>query len=323
MRLSAQLRAFSAVLLLFTSGLSGQTPIAFHARIVVEDGVPPPASPQIVPDPRGACAIRWLFGNGTVEYVTGLSPRHDRPQSDECKVTIRLPGYRKLETTLRNGAVVVLERLGTHSSPTVSLTTLKAPESARRAFEKGVGEASRKKWEAAQRDFERAVTLYADYAPAWTGLGAVLAAQSKPQESRAAWERAVKSDPAYAKAWVHLAHLAVEQGRNQDALDASAHAVQLSPSGYPEVYVDQAVASLALGRVTEAEESARRAVEIDTAHEVPDAEKTLGLALAAKGDRQGAIEHFQEYLKVAPKAADAAQIQQRIEELRSAAKPKS
>jgi tetratricopeptide (TPR) repeat protein len=323
MRSTAKLCAFFTLLLLCAPGLHGQTPISFHARIVVEDGVPPATTPQIVPDPRSACTIRWFFGNGTVEYVTGVSPLRDRPQSDECPVTIRLSGYRKMDTTLRDGAVVVLERLGTHSSPTVSLATLKAPERARRAFEKGVAEASGKKWAAAQGDFERAVSIYADYAPAWTALGAVLAAQSKPKEAEGAWERAVKADPAYAKAWVRLAHLAVEQGRNEDALDAAARAVQLDPSGYPEVYVDRAVAGLALGRVTEAEGSARRAVEIDTAHEVPEAERTLGLALAAKGDRQGAIEHFQKYLKAAPKAADAAQIQQKIEELRAAPKPKS
>lgn len=294
----------------------GQT-MTFHARIVIDDGVPPPVTPQIIPDPMGSCTIVNVFGNGTVEYMTG-----ERSRSDECKVTIRLSGYRKTETTLRNGGVVVMTRLGTRSNPTVSLITLKAPEDARRAFEKGVAAVSSKKWAAAQKEFERAVASYPDYAPAWSALGEVLAEEAKPREARAAWERAVKADAKYAKAWVRLTHLEVEEGRMQDALEAASRAVQLDPRGFPGVYVDQAMANLELKRVGDAEESARRAVDLDTDHEVPRAERVLGLVLAAKGDRTGAAEHLKKYLKISPKAVDAAEVRQRIAELEAAPKSK-
>jgi tetratricopeptide (TPR) repeat protein len=288
--------------------------MTFHARIVINDGVPPPVTPLIIPDPIGGCTIVNVFGNGTVEYTTG-----ERSRSDECQVTIRLAGYRKTDVTLRNGGVIVMGRLGSHSNPTVSLVTLKAPEDARRAFEKGVAAVSGKKWAAARKEFERAVASYPDYAPAWSALGEVLAEESKPREARAACEQAVKADPKYAKAWVQLTHLAVEEGRMQDALKAADRAVQLDPGGFPAVYVDQAIASLDLQHVRDAEESARRAVDLDSDHELPRAERVLGLVLAAKGDRKGAIEHFKKYLKMSPKAADAAKVKQRIAGLEAGA----
>jgi tetratricopeptide (TPR) repeat protein len=178
-----------------------------------------------------------------------------------------------------------------------------------------VAGASAKKWAAAQKEFERAVSIYPDYAPAWSGLGQALAEESKPLEARAACERAVKADPRYAKAWVQLAHIAVEAKRMPDAVIAADRAVQLEPQGFPAVYVDRAIASLDLHHVQEAEENARRAIDLDTEHEIPRAERVLGTILAAKGDRAGAIEHFKTYLKILPKAADAADVKQRIAEL--------
>jgi TolA-binding protein len=59
----------------------------------------------------------------------------------------------------------------------------------------------------------------------------------------------------------------------------------------------------------------RRAIALDTGHEIPRAERVLGTILAAKGDRAGAIEHFKAYLKIFPKATDAADVKQCVAEL--------
>jgi tetratricopeptide (TPR) repeat protein len=262
------------------------------------------------------CAILEIFGNGMVQYVV---PPYLR--SDSCPVTIRLSGYRKNQAVLRNGAVIVMKRPGSYANPTVSLTTLEAPEDARKAFEKGVAAMVGKKWAPAQMEFERAVAAYPEYAPAWAALGEVLVEQSQPQPARQAFERAVKSDSKFAPAWAQLARLAADEGRMQDAFAAAERALQLDATGFPGVYVSQAMADLALQRLDAAEKSARRAVALDTFHEIPLAERVLGSVLAAKGDREGAIQHWQKYLEMSPHAGDAEEVRKQIAATRTSARP--
>ncbi len=303
--------------LLFLAQAASSQMVTYRAQIVVDQGVPPPTSPMIHPDPPAQCAIEEVFGNGNVQYA--VPPFRN---SDSCPVTIQLSGYRKNQAILRNGAVIVMKRPGSYANPTVSLTTLAAPEDAKKAFRKGVGAMVGKKWAVAQKEFERAVAAYPEYAPAWGALGEVLVEEAQPQPARQAFERAVKSDPKFAPGWAQLARLAADEGRMQDALAAAERAIQLDATGFPAVYVSQAMANLALKRLDVAEKSARRAVELDTFHEIPLAERVLGSVLAAKDDREGAIEHWQKYLELSPKADDAAEVRKRIAETRPGSEPR-
>ena len=298
-------------------GQPGSYMATYRAQIMVDQGVPPPSSPLIRPDPPVVCSIEEVFGNGIVQYAMPSVLR-----SDSCPVTIQLSGYRKNQAILRNGAVIVMKRPGSYANPTVSLITLAAPEEARKAFQKGVAAMVGKKWAPAQKELERAVAAYPEYAPAWGALGEVLVEQSQPQPAREAFERAVKSDAKFAPAWAQLARLAADEGRMQDALAAAERALQLDATGFPGVYTSQAMADLALERLDAAEKSARRAVELDTFHEIPLAERVLGSVLAAKGDHEGAIRHWQKYLEMSPNAEDAAKVKKRIAESRAGSEPR-
>ncbi len=64
-----------------------------------------------------------------------------------------------------------------------------------------------------------------------------------------------------------------------------------------------------------AEANARRATDLDTAHEIPRAELLLASTLIARGDRAGALQHFRKYLEIVPKATDAEQVKRAIAEL--------
>jgi tetratricopeptide (TPR) repeat protein len=293
----------------------------FHAKIVLEGGAPLPTTPQIIPALSDllvpSCRIFNVFGNGNVVYAVDWRSRrtYDQATADVCVVRIRLAGYRQAEVTLRNGAVIVLKRIGDHEGSTVSVTTLKAPEEARKAYGQGAAAMSQKKWARAQAGFERAVAIYPDYAPAWSELGEVFLEQSKPKEARAAYERALEADPKYVKPYLQLTRLALNEGRTQDAVGIAERALELNPVEFPGIYFYYAVANYNLKRLDVAERSARRAIELDADHEIPRAENLLGSVLAAKGDQRGAIEHLRRYLAISPQATDAAEVRQRIAEL--------
>jgi tetratricopeptide (TPR) repeat protein len=299
----------------------GQT--RYRAKIVTEDGTPLPTSPQIIPAQSERlmmnCAITTMFGDGTVEYVVNWRSRpYDPALVDVCDVTIRLKGYQITQATLRSGGVVVLKRIGDHEGSVVSMTALKAPEPAKKAYGKGVVAMTDEKWAAAQKNFERAVEIYPEYAAAWSDLGEVFQHQSNPKEARAAWEHAVQADPGYVKPYVQLARQALEEKRMEDAANIADKALALNPVEFPSIYYYDAAANYNLRRFDLCEKSARRTIDLDARHEIPRAHLLLGSALIVKGDRNGALEHLRKYLELSPNAQDAPQVNQMIAKLESA-----
>ncbi|MGO9097661.1 MAG: tetratricopeptide repeat protein [Bryobacteraceae bacterium] len=291
----------------------------YHAKIALEDGTPLPTTPlitvQLSEQLRTTCRIYNVFGNGDVIYQV-VYMRYASTQPDECPVTIRLKGYQTLNVTLRDGAAIVLKRVGgDHEGSTVSASALHAPPEARKAYEKGVAAMSDQKWAKAQQDFERAVAAYPDYAPAWTDLGETLSQQSKPKEARAAWERAVQADPKYVKPYLQLIRMALSDNRNEDASQLAERAMEVNSLEFPAIFFYHAVANLNLHHLDVAEKSALRAIELDANHEIPRAEHLVGTLLAARGDRQGAIQHLNKYLELSPKASDADKVRQLIADL--------
>jgi tetratricopeptide (TPR) repeat protein len=306
--------------LLASAGVLAVQGQRFHATLVTEDGTPPAISPQITPDLTQrlvpGCRILSIFGNGTVEYLVDWRSRpYDPATADLCSVTIRLNGFRTTQTTLRHDAVIVLKRIGFHEGSTVSMTEIRAPEPARKAYAKGVAAMNRKKWAAAQKDFEQAVEIYPAYAAAWSDLGEILNEQSKSKDAHDAWDRAVQADPKYIKPYLQLTKLALDERRTEDAVSMAERTMAINSTEFPVIYYYHAAANYNLKHFDVAEKSARRAIDLDSNHELPRAELLLGSTLAAEGDRRGAVEHLKKYLKISPKSVDAAQVERAIVDL--------
>ena len=301
-------------LLLLTVTASAQ--LVYNAKIVVEGDTPTPSAPQVIaklaPNMEPLCYFN-VFGNGTVDFRVNRRAREITPKDmDECPVTIKLAGYVTMEATLHNRAVIVLKRAGDHEGSMVSMASINAPKEARKAYEKGVAAASEKKWETAQKSFEKAIEIYPQYAQAWCYLGESLQAQSQGKAARAAWEKAIDLEPKYLKAYLQSARLALQEGRLQDVLALTDKAITMNPIEFPGIYFFNAVAHFNLKQWDAAERSARQAVENDNMHEIPAAENVLGSALVNKGDLKGALEHFRRYLEYSPGANDAAEVKKRI-----------
>ncbi|MGD0136029.1 MAG: tetratricopeptide repeat protein [Bryobacteraceae bacterium] len=311
--------AFRAGILVF-AGVAAASAQTYHAIITTEDGSPLPTSPQIIPSLSDRlvqeCVIVNIFGNGSVQYAVNLRSRpYDPSTADMCDVSIRLKGYRPMQATLRNDTTVVLKRMGLHEGTTVSASALNAPEPAKKAYGKGVNAMNDEKWPAAQKNFEKAVEIDPDYAQAWSDLGEVLQKQAKPTEARAAWEKAVQADPKYIKPYIQLTMLDLQEKKPEDAVAIGGKAVAMNPLEFPQLYFYYAAANYNLKHLDVAEVNARRATELDNAHEIPRAELLLASVLIAKGDRAGGLQHFRKYLEIVPKAPDAEQVKRAIAQL--------
>jgi tetratricopeptide (TPR) repeat protein len=311
----------ASVLLLGIVAASAQI---YTAKIVIEGDTPTPSAPTVTAKLSNRlvamCALN-VFGNGTVEYVINWRSRdYDVHDADSCPVTIKLSGYRTMDATLRSGAIIVLKRIGDHEGSMVSMTSLNAPKDAKKAYEKGEAAMSERKWPVAQKNFEKAVAIYPQYAQAWCDLGESLHAQSQGKEARAAWESALQADPKYLKTYLQAARLALEERRVQDALEITDWAILQNPIEFPGIYFFNAVANFNLKHMDAAEKSARQAIEHDSVHEIPRAEslrdravqKVLGILAEGSGcryceaaDRLARASHGRCTLRVEPGKSSA------------------
>jgi Flp pilus assembly protein TadD len=300
----------------------------YRATLALDSGGNLPSTPMFSPPQAGEdlppCHIVNAFANGLVIYMVPVvrDPGSDpvmRRFEDKCAITIWLKGYRKVNATLHDGAVITLKQIGDPAGSTVSVTALQVPKDAAKAYDKGLEAMGDGKLPAARKQFERAVALDADYAQAWSELGEVLEQLSEPKEAAEACEHALKADPKYGRPYLQLMRMAVSDKRMQDAATLGDRAIHQDPVEFPGIYYYAALANYELKQADVAERAARRAIELDGSHEYPASEEVLGKVLADKGDVHGALDHLAKYVKLSPKADDIDAVRQRILELEKAA----
>jgi tetratricopeptide (TPR) repeat protein len=182
---------------------------------------------------------------------------------------------------------------------------------ARKAFVAGVAALVDGNLKDAEKHLKRATKVLPSYAQAWSALGQTWENQSNTEQARRAYERALIANADYAPAAVRLARLDLVQLHDAAALEVTRPAIAQQTNN-PLIYFYDAVANTHLKDFDAAEKSARRAIELDMLHEVPQAHYVLGISLGQKGDVAGALEHMRIYLAMLPNAGDAEEVRARI-----------
>jgi cytochrome c-type biogenesis protein CcmH/NrfG len=236
-----------------------------------------------------------------------------------CELYAEIPGYvsehlRLAERPDRGN--IDVGTIALHSLPgdprlsgdprfTVSVSSLAAPEKARKAFSKGEQEERKGKFKAACDYFKQAIATYPRYALAWLELGRVQAKQNSFVDAQESFRQAVSQDSKLTAGYVELARVAAQQQNWKAVIDATDTLVQLSPDSSPEYWFLNAAAYYNLGDMQKAESSIIRAIRLDTRHQLVQMEYLYGLVLGNKKDYKSATEHINNYLRLAPNSADA------------------
>lgn len=258
--------------------------------------------------------------------INASSTQYSMPISTElrnCELQAVLPGYRSerasmaIKSMLDDARVgtLILHPLSRASSLTVSATTLSAPASARKAYEKGLAAMRAQKWAAAAAEFTRAVRIYPRYAVAWYQLG--LARQHKGDAAGEveAWKEAQKCDRRYVKPYESLTLAADSRGDWAESEVYSHMWIQLDPEDFPAAYLFNAVANARMNKPEEAERAAREGVRLDKERKIPRLCYVLGLILLDQKQYAESAAWFQKYLDLAPNANDAPNVRQLLQKL--------
>ena len=255
---------------------------------------------------------------------TSRSPDVTHPELLGCELRAALPGFTSTSVTLRvdgsswdlNVGTIVLTRMENVEGATISLTSMSAPPDAQHAFEKAEKAVEAKKYTEAEKELSKAVGLYPTYAAAWSMLGEVHRSQNKLDAAREEYNRAITADPQFVNPYFGLAVLAVHEKNWEDTVKYTTQVAKLNPAAFPLALMYNGAANFYLGHLDAAEESAKRFRQMDANHLHPDSALLLSNILLAKHDYDGAAQQLEEYLKLVPNAANAAEVRNQLEQLK-------
>lgn len=210
---------------------------------------------------------------------------------------------------------IVLKRMGDAKGSTVSATTMSAPKDAHHAYEKACKALQENRPELEQKELEKAVRLYPQFASAWSMLGDLEQKQSRIEDAKEAYRKAAAADPQYVNPIFELATIAVREKNWSDVAKFSTQAVSLNAYAFPIVYFYNALANLNLDQFPAAEENARKYKSLDKSHQHPEISLLLSDVLVHKQDFAGAAQQLREYLELVPNAPHVDELKARAKAL--------
>src|SRR5262249_29269193 len=149
---------------------------------------------------------------------------------------------------------IVLTRMGGVEGSTISVTSMVVPKNAREAFEKGRNLGNEKKFDEAIKELNKAVSIFPQYAAAWSLLGEIHRLQNEFAPARKEYEQALAADPKFVSPYFGLAAIAVVENKWADAARLTDQLIQLNAYAYPMAYFFNAAANLNLGNLDAAEQ---------------------------------------------------------------------
>lgn len=239
-------------------------------------------------------------------------------QYQGCEIRAVLPGFLSSSVELHlvgnswqyDLGTIFLKRIEGMPGATISMTTLNAPKDARHAYEKGKKDIAKDKLSDAEKELDKAVKIYPDFAAAWTLLGDIHQQQKKFDQARKEYSQALTADPRFVNPSFGLAMIAMQEKRWQDAVQLTDQVAKMNSAAFPAAYFFNAVANYNLGKVDLAAVSARKFKTLDTDNRYPEVSLLLAQIDIQKKDLTGAAREMRDYLIQAPNSPKAAEVRE-------------
>lgn len=281
------------------------------------------------PNPSGSADM----SDASSSIMTSHASVQQSRDWQDCEVQAVLAGFTSdtVELTSRMSNLestdvgrVVLHRLEHVDGTSISVTSILAPNAAKKALEKGREEEKKGKWDQAQQSFEKAVRIYPKYAAAWSDLGHVQMHNNDTVAAKHSFEQSVAADPKYVNPYEGLARLAFDANQWPEVVETTNKLLALNPVNFPDAYFFSGVANFHLKNLDVAEKTVRQGLRVDDGHQIPKMEYLLGMILLQKGDYPGATEHMTQYLHLSTQPTDVDMANKELAEIaRLSAKPNS
>ncbi len=204
----------------------------------------------------------------------------------------------------------------TSNAPVTSAAELRVPQSARKAFDKGMTAWQKQDYQKAAEEFEKAVADYPEYDTAYNNLGVMYAHLNQNDKAMAAFKRSVELNDKNADADRNLARMFLREKNFPQAEELLKKCLAVQPADAATLTM-LAIAEIEDGKVDDALRDARRV------HDLPHqgysvAHYVAGQALEDKHEYQQAKAEYETYLKESPNGPDVAQVKSALDRLSAA-----
>jgi len=247
-----------------------------------------------------------------------------------CELRAALAGFRsdviQLDTIhyMDNPDIgtIILHRLAKVDGLTISVVSALAPKDARKAYENGRKAEASNKLDDAQKNFEKAVTVYPQYSAAWFELGRINQQGNRLDEARKDYQQAIAAEPKFVLPHEQLSWLALREAKWQDLVDITDKWLVLDSQNSSDAYYLSSIGNLQTQHFDVAAKNAQAAVRMDPAKKNMRARYVLGLALAQNQEFAASAEAIRAYLDTAPDVKDKPIIEKQLEQIQAAAQEK-
>jgi tetratricopeptide (TPR) repeat protein len=251
----------------------------------------------------------------------------------DCELQAVLAGYSSeiIELASRMNTLesvdlgsIPLHRLEHIEGTSISVTSLAAPASAKKALEKARQEEKKGRWAEARKSLEKAVQIYPKYPVAWSELGRVQMRQNDLVSAKKSFEQSLAADSRYVNAYDGLAQLAFRSRQWRQVVEITSKLIALNPVNFPAAYFLSGVAHYSQGDLDAAEKVTRAGVRVDDGHQVPRLQYLLGIILIQKHEYAQASQQIQQYLALVKQPAEIEEAKKELAEIaRLTASPSS
>ena len=162
----------------------------------------------------------------------------------------------------------------------------------------------------ALKEYEEELKLSSDSQALLMKLAQAASQSGDLDKAVGALERAVALDPTNSDPLMQLASVYEQKGDKAKADETYQKVAAIDPHNAAVLFFNAGVKAWNQNRAKEATTAYQKAIEVDKNY--AQAHRELGRVLMAQQDFKGALQHFQEYLKLQPSAPDAKEIQDSI-----------
>ena len=303
----------------------GKLPWAFIRITVTCDGK---ASFTTTTDPKGGFVIAPNERFDSNRVIRG--EKSFVGQFVGCTVTAALPGFQSSQLVIANRDVQAGPNIGSikltpeegSAGSAVSSTTASAPKDVLKSFQRARQLWLDEKPDRAQRELQKALAIYPQFAEAWYQLGRLQATSHSPDAFNS-FSKAAAADPRFALPYEQMAALSAEAGKWQKVVDETNQALELNPRGNLDVWFYHALGNYHLKNLDVAQASAAKSLSMDPLHVQPVTEQLLAVILSARHDQRGALEHLRNCLNYFRPGPNLDLIKKQIAQLESAVAEKA
>ncbi len=205
---------------------------------------------------------------------------------------------------------------GAGSSPTVSLTEMNVPSKARDELQKGSEAFAKGDLKKAQEHFEKATTIYPQFARAYTNLGVIAIKEGDRAKAREMFSKSISVDERFLPGYVDLARMDFQDKDYQQAEKLLQKIMSVNPS------VPDAVALLASAEYMNKEydkalADALRVQQLPKHEQFTDVYLIAAQVYEMQKRPHDALAQYQRFLKESPNSPRAPMVQKQVAQLQA------